>query len=55
MNDLEKLGLEFCGFWDRCFFTLSTQESGLIVKDKFGNQKYLSWFDIKKMISKNLG
>lgn len=52
MNDIEKLGFEICGFWDRCFFNLSTKESGLIVKNKEGNIKNLSWFEIKKMIKK---
>lgn len=50
MNDLERLGFKFCGFWDRCFFTAPSKESGIIVEDKDGNKRCLSWFEIKKII-----
>ena len=52
MINLEELNLKFLGYWDRCFFTDNTKDRGLIVKDKAGNIKYLSWFELKKMMEK---
>lgn len=53
MNFLEALGLKFCGYWDRCFFVNNTKESGLIVEDKDGNRKYLSYFELNRLRENN--
>lgn len=52
MINLEELNLTFLGYWDRCFLTNNTKDSGLIVKDKLGNIKHLSWFELNKMMKK---
>ena len=52
MINLALLNLKFLGYWDKCFFTDNTKDSGLIVEDKEGNIKNLSWFELKKMMKK---
>lgn len=50
MIDLKKLNLKFIGYWDRCFFTNNTKDSGLIVEDKEGRQQALSWYQLNKLM-----
>lgn len=41
--------LEIVGFWDSVFYSDRKDSSGVIVQDKAGNKKCLSWADLKKM------
>ena len=50
MIDLKKLNLKFIGYWDSCFFTNNTKDSGLIVEDKEGSQQALSWYQLNKLM-----
>lgn len=50
MINLAELNLKFVGYWDRCFFANNSKDSGLIVEDQDGNVKYLSWFELKKVM-----
>lgn len=50
MIDLKKLNLKFIGYWDCCFFTNNTKDSGLIVEDKEGRQQALSWYQLNKLM-----
>lgn len=50
MIDLAALELSFVGFWDCCFFSNSNKYSGIIVEDKEGNIKNLSYFELHTMM-----
>lgn len=52
MINLAELNLKFIGYWDRCFFTDNNNNSGLIVEDKDGVVKNLSWLELKKMMKR---
>ncbi len=47
--DLSVLGFELVGFWDTCFFSQNSQHAGITVKDKEGNIKSLSYFELNKL------
>lgn len=53
MIDLEKLGLKVVGFWDSCFFCQDSKYSGVIVEDKNGERKTLSYFELNKIEKQN--
>lgn len=48
-NVLKENNLEIVGFWDSVFHSDRKDSSGVIVQDKAGNKKCLSWADLKKM------
>lgn len=48
--NLSDLGLKFVGFWDSCFFVKNSKYHGLIVEDKDGNIKNLSYFELSEMM-----
>lgn len=52
MIDLQKLGLTFVGFWDRCFFTNQAANSGITVKDQNGAEHAYSYAQLYNMMKK---
>lgn len=46
---LKENNLEIVGFWDSVFYSNRKNNSGIVVQDKDGNKKCLSWEDLKKM------
>ena len=45
--------LKVIGFWEKCFFTQNSKDSGVIVEDEKGNRKAISYFELKRIIKQN--
>lgn len=48
-NVFEKRNLKIIGFWEGYLSPFCASKGGIVVQDKDGNKKCLSWAEIKKM------
>ena len=52
MFTIKSLKLKVIGFWDRCFFTQNSKDSGVICQDEDGNEHLYTYFELKQMMKK---